>query len=504
MSTDPEEKPAATERMPWFLRIVRNWVSLAGAVLAMGAVFAFVLLFFVDIFAQHANPYMGILAYVVAPAFFFGGLTLVLLGHWIQRRQKKKTGLEAGALRLNIDLSKKRHRSLLLLFAMASVCFLFLTAFGSYQTYHLTETNSFCGETCHEPMEPQFVAYQTSAHAQVACVACHVGPGATEYVKTKVNGVRQLYHTVLGDFDRPIRLHQRDRRPSDETCQSCHWQQKYTGSVLREYKHYLADEENTPFTVKMMVHVGGGDPLHGPVKGIHWHMNLSNRIEFVERGETGDSIPWVRLTDADGKVTVFRTEDMEGDPAPEEIVSMDCMDCHNRPAHRFDTPNDAVDRALVNHRIDPSMPWVKMKAVEALTRPYQNREEAMASIEEYLTAEYPDDPRRGELVGQVQDIYRQNFFPEMKADWRTYPEHIGHKNWAGCFRCHDGEHYAEDGETTIKASDCTTCHTIVSQGMTPEELATMSPEGLPFVHLDFEYDSVDCADCHTGANQEEE
>lgn len=504
MNTDADKKPASTERPPWFFRIVRNWLSLAGAVLAIAAVFAFVLLFLVDLFAKHANPYMGILAYVVAPAFFFMGLALVLGGHWIQRRQTRKTGVEGGPLKFNIDLSQKRHRTLLMLFALGSVGFLFLTAFGSYQTYHLTETNSFCGETCHEPMEPQAVAHQMSEHAQVACVACHVGPGATAYVKTKVNGVRQLYHTVLGDFDRPIRLHQRDRRPSEETCQSCHWQQKHTGSVLREYTHYLADEENTPWTVKMMVHVGGGDALQGPVKGIHWHMNLSNRIEFVQRGETGESIPWVRLTDGDGKVTVFRNDEMEGDPAPEEIVTMDCMDCHNRPAHRFSTPNDAVDLAMANNRIDPTMPWAKKNAVDALTKEYANRDEALAGIEKFLKAEYPEDPRGATLVSEVQEIYLKNFFPEMKTDWRNYPEHIGHKNWVGCFRCHDGSHVAEDGETTIKASDCTTCHTIISQGSTPEELAKMDSNGAAFLHIDFEYEDFDCADCHTGANQEEE
>ncbi len=497
--SDPQE-PSHPHRVP---RIVRNWVSLAGLILAVSAVFAFVLLFGLDLFARHANPYMDILAYVVAPGFFFAGLFLVGVGYLLQRRHEKRTRGEGVPLVLSIDLSRKRHRWFLGGFAAASVAFLFLTAFGSYQTYHLTETVAFCGEACHEPMEPQYVSHQHSLHARVDCVACHVGPGATAYVKTKVNGVRQLYHAVLGDFQRPIRLHQRDRRPSEETCQSCHWQQKHTGSILKEYRHYLADEENTPWTVQMMVHVGGGNPLQGAVSGIHWHMNLSNRIEFVQRGETGDSIPWVRLTDADGKVTVFKTADMEGEPSPGEIVTMDCMDCHNRPAHRFETPNDAVDKALANRRIDPAMPWAKMKAVEALTRPYADRDEAQSEIEAYLRAEYPGDPRVDALVDEIHDIYRRSFFPEMKTDWRTYPEHIGHKNWVGCFRCHDGNHVAEDGKTTIKASDCTTCHTIIAQGSRPEELKKIEPDGLPFMHIDFEYEDFDCADCHTGANQEE-
>jgi len=498
--SDPEQSSEPRpHRIP---RLVRNWVGLAGLVLAVSAVFAFVLLFAIDLMAEQSNPYLGILTWVVAPFFFFSGLALMAIGYWVQRRYRLKTKGEPIPLVLNIDLSKKQHRKWMLGFAGVAAFFLMLTAFGSYQTYHLTETVGFCGETCHS-MDPQNVTFAHSTHARVDCVECHVGEGAGNYVKAKLNGVNQLWQTVTRNVPRPVQLHDRSKRPSDETCRNCHWQEKHVGSKLKVYRHFLADEENFPWTVRMMLHVGGGDPRQGPVEGIHWHTNLSNRVEFIAADEETGKIPWVRLTDADGKVTVFRSEGHEGTPADSEIFVMDCMDCHNRPAHRLSSPNDAVDLAMANGRIDPSMPWAKMKAVEALAKEYATTEEALAGIESYLREEYPDDERVGGLVAEVSSIYQRNFFPEMKADWRAYPEHTGHKDWVGCFRCHDGSHVADGTGEPMKASDCTTCHTVVSQGSTEEELATIDANGLPFMHIDFEYEDFDCADCHTGGNQEE-
>ena len=184
-------------------------------------------------------------------------------------------------------------------------------------------------------------------------------------------------------------------------------------------------------------------------------------------------------------------------------TAVEFKDALNEVIHLV-TPNDAVDKALAQGRIDPAIPWAKKKSVEALVQEYDDRTQALQKIDEYLHAEYPGDKRADRLVTEVQAIYQRNFFPEMKADWRAYPDHLSHKDWAGCFRCHDGEHKAKDAETTIKASDCTTCHTIIAQGSTPEELETLSAKGLDFLHVDFEYEDFDCADCHNGANQEED
>lgn len=482
---------------------LRNWLSLAGMVLSVAAFFAFILLFAVDLFATHANPYMGILAYVVAPMFLLLGLAMVLLGYILEtRRIRKGLPVRDSAFVLHVNLSRKRDRRLLVGFVAGSIGFLFLTALGSYQTYHLTETNSFCGETCHTPMEPQFKAYQHSAHAKVACVACHVGPGAGAYIRTKVSGVRQLYHQILGDFSRPIQLHNVNQRPAQETCQSCHWSQKHTGDLHKTYRHFLADEANTPFTVQMILKVGGSDPVHGPVEGIHSHMNVSNKIEFIALDPDRLNIPWVRVTDPNGKVTEYRTEEFKDDISKHPIRSMDCMDCHNRPSHKYLTPNAAVDQSMAFGRIDPSIPWAKAKVVEALVQPYSTREEAQQKIASFLRAEYPDDERVDALVAEALAIYKMNFFPEMKADWRVHPDHIGHKDTNGCFRCHDGKHLASDGKTSIKGSDCNACHLIVAQGA-GAELEKVNLKGFDFYHVDSEYSEPNCAECHNGQMQEE-
>ena len=232
-------------------RFFKNWLSLSGVVIAAGSFFAFLLLFAVDLFAHHGNPYMGILAYVVAPGFLFLGIGLVVTGYWLELRHAREAAPGAVPLMLTIDLSRQRDRKFLSVFVMGSIGFLFLTALGSYQTYHYTESVQFCGQACHVPMNPEFVTAQHSAHARVDCVACHVGPGAAAYVKTKVNGVKQLYHAIRNDFPRPIRLTVAKLRPAQETCETCHWPLKYTGPLTKINRHFLADEKNTPFTVPL-------------------------------------------------------------------------------------------------------------------------------------------------------------------------------------------------------------------------------------------------------------
>jgi nitrate/TMAO reductase-like tetraheme cytochrome c subunit len=349
-------------------------------------------------------------------------------------------------------------------------------------------------------MEPQFVAFQHTAHASVECVACHIGPGAAAYVKTKLNGVKQLYHTVRGDFDRPIRLTPANARPSQAICEQCHWPKKYVGNVVRSYQHYLSDEKNTPFAVRLLLNVGGGDPSNGPVGGIHWHMNIANKIEYIATDDQLLSIPWVRMTNPQGVITEYRDPEFKEDPTKYQIRRMDCMDCHSRPAHKLHTPNEAVDLALLTGRLDPKAPWVKSKVVAALVQPYSTRVEAEQGIANDLRDAYPDPAQAAQIIKEAQTIYRENFFPEMKVDWRTYPDFVGHKNWNGCFRCHDGKHVSADGKMSIKASDCKSCHLILAQG-SGEALEQVNYQGHDFIHIDAPYAEFSCVDCHTGGPQ---
>ncbi len=480
--------------------IFRNWLSWSGIVIAVGSLFAFLLLLAIDIFAHRSNPYMGILTYVVAPGFFILGFILTFLGAWIHRRQRLKSAEGAAVgLAWTIDLSRARDRKMLVVFLCGSIFFLLLTAVGSYRTYHYTESVNFCGEACHTPMKPEFVTYLHSPHARVSCSECHVGPGATWYIKTKLNGVRQLYKTITDSYSHPIKTPLKALRPAQETCERCHWPNRFEGNLDKTFNHFLADEENTPFSVRMVLKVGGGDPQRGNVNGIHWHMILANKVQYIATDKNLQKIPWVRITSEEtGKATEYRTEDFKGDPKDYQIQTMDCMDCHNRPSHQFQTPDDAVDLALSIGRVDRTIPWVKSNLVSVLVQTYKSEDEAMAKIAKTLQEKYPDEPRVKNVIEEAQNIYRLNFFPEMNADWRQYPSNIGHKNWAGCFRCHDGLHKTADGEREIAATDCNACHLILAQG-SGDDLETLDAKGLDFLHVDSTYLDFSCAECHTGS-----
>src|SRR4029077_10150190 len=491
------EDPVARKSLK---RHFRNWISWAGILLAASALFAFLLLVAIDHLAGQRNPYVGILAYLVAPFFFLAGILIAVFGAVLQWRRERHAVKVAEPLEIKIDLSRKRDRGIPSLFAAAIVIFLFVTALGSYETYQFTESVEFCGKTCHAPMNPQFVAYQHTAHASVECVACHVGPGAAAYFKTKVNGVKQLYHTVRNDFDRPIHVTADNRRPPQAICEQCHWPQRYVGSVERTYQHYLSDEKNTPFSVRLLLNVGGGEPSRGPVGGIHWHMNIANKVEYLATDKDAETIPWVRVTNAQGQSAEYRTEDFKGDPSQHDIRRMDCLDCHNRPAHNVMAPNDAVDVAMAAGRIDQKIPFAKAKVVAALTQPYASEPEALQAIATSLHAAYPDAAQADPLIAEAQVIYRQNFFPEMKTDWRTHPNNIRHKDWNGCFRCHDGNHKTADGKKTIAASDCNSCHLILAQG-SGEQLKKLNADGYTFFHIDSQFSEFSCTTCHTGGPQ---
>ncbi len=474
-----------------------NWLSWAGLVLAGSALFAFVLLFAIDQLSGHRNPYVGILGDVVAPGFFILGIGLAVFGAFIHWRRIRRASHEA----IRIDLSRPRDRRILTLFAIGSAVFLLVTAVGSYETYHYTESVEFCGKACHVPMEPQFVAAQHVAHANVDCVACHVGPGVAAYFRTKVNGTKQLYHTILNDYPRPIYVSEANPRPPQMICEQCHWPKRHIGNVVRTFQHYLSDEKNTPMAIRMMIPVGGGDTTNGPEGGIHWHMNIANKVEYIATDDLRTSIPWVRLTNAQGVVTEYRDPEFKDDPGQHRIQRMECTDCHSRPAHKINTPNEAVDSALSTGRIDPNIPWVKSKVVAALVQPYKTKQEAEEGIARSLHAAYPDPGQADRIIAETQTIYRANFFPEVKTDWRTHPNFIGHKDWNGCFRCHDGKHVSSDGKAQIKASDCNSCHTIVAQG-SGDAINQIDVKGQNFIHIDSEYSDFNCAECHTGGPQQ--
>ena len=482
--------------------LFRNWISWAGLVLMASSIFAFLLLFFLDTLTFASNPYVGILTFLIAPAFFFAGLVIFLFGAWRWRRQLAKANGGAASLRISIDLSRPHDRRVLAFFVPASVGFLLLTAMGSYHTYHFTESVQFCGESCHTVMKPELTTYLHSPHARVACAECHIGKGATWYVRSKLSGTYQVYATLMHKYPTPIPTPVKNLRPAQETCEQCHWPKKFVGNLDRTLSYFLPDQSNSLYSVRLLLKVGGGDPTHGPVGGIHWHMNVANKIEYFATDEARQKIPWVRMTDPQGIVTEYRIKEFTNDVSQLPKRTMDCMDCHNRPAHKLQSPESAVNLSMsltnVDPHIDPSLPYIKTNAVGVLCRTYTNQTQGLQTIATTLAEQFPNDPRIHGTIAAVQQIYTNNFFPEMKASWRDYPDNIGHKDFPGCFRCHDGKHISNTGRGMIKANDCNACHLILTQG-SGAQLSQFNAQGQKFAHPLDEYDpAYQCTDCHNG------
>jgi nitrate/TMAO reductase-like tetraheme cytochrome c subunit len=479
-----------------------NWISAIGAVLAVGALFSFALLVWMDFTQGDKNPYLGILTYIVAPAFLIAGLAAIFGGAWAQRRWMIKHAHAPDKWRL--DFSDAKQRRLLVAFGIGATGFLMLSAFGSYQTYHYAESTAFCGQVCHSAMNPEFVTYQRGAHARVDCVQCHVGSGAQYFIKAKLNGTHQLIAFTLDDYKRPIETPVKNLRPAQDTCEKCHWPEKFAGNVEIKFEHFLSDKKNTPYEARLLLHVNKSVP-GSPIGGIHWHVSPTERVEYYAADFKRQDIPWMRVTNTkDGTSKVFRTEAFKGEPPADQIRVMDCMDCHNRPAHTFPTANDSIEKALADGKLTTKLPNIKRVAVQAMTQKEITSDAAAAQkIAEFVQAKYSDPALAAEVPGAISEIQRAfatSIFPERKADWRVYPNNIGHKDWPGCFRCHDDKHKTPTGQL-VRSSDCTSCHTILTQGK-GTELESLSAKGLTFKHPGGDLDpDLTCADCHNGGIQ---
>lgn len=480
--------------------VFNNWITAIGGVVAAGALFSFALLVWMDFTQGDKTPYLGILTYLVAPGFLITGLGLIFFGAWAQRRWQIKHAATMPD-RWRLDLKDPRQRRALALFGSGAVVFFILSAFGSYQTYHYAESTQFCGEVCHEAMNPEFTTYKRGAHARVDCVQCHVGSGAQWFIKAKINGTHQLIAYTLDNYKRPIETPLKNLRPAQDTCEKCHWPEKFHGNIDLTYAHVLSDKKNTPYNIRMLMRVNEGQPGH-QAGGIHWHVSTDSRVEYYAVDEKRQDIPWMRVTDLKaGTSRVYRTPEFVGEPPAAKVRVMDCMDCHNRPAHAFPTANDAVEQAIAAGTLDSRLPAIKRVAVQAMTQPgITTAAEAPPKIAEFLKGKYADHPELAAAITEVQRLYAATIFPERKADWRVYPNNIGHKDWLGCFRCHDEKHKTSTG-ASVKASDCTSCHIILTQG-SGAALQTLSAQGQEFKHPGGELDpELTCSDCHNGGIQ---
>jgi hypothetical protein len=469
----------------WFsplLHLSRNWLSRLGVAIVTAATVFWLFLLPTTLRGEAENPYIGILAFLLLPGAFFLGLVLIPAGIALQRRRERREGLFP-AIFPPLDFRNAELRRLLVFIGVTTFANILIASQLTYQAVGYMDSVTFCGQTCHTVMQPEFSAYQNSPHSRVECVKCHIGPGASWFVRSKLSGVGQVFAVTLNTYPRPVPTPVRNLRPARETCEACHWPQKYGEDRVRVIPRFADDEANTLTRTVLLMRIGGGNGglgIHGS------HLGEGIRIRYAHSDESRQTIVWVEHSKPSGPATVYLAADTKPEAVkPLPVREMDCMDCHNRPSHSFELPERAVDQAMAASDIPASLPFIKKKGVEVLKKTYASRAEAAtqipAALDRYYRETYPAiyKERRAEIARCAQSvltIYNRNVFPDMKVTWGTYFNNIGHADFPGCFRCHDDAHASADGKKIPQ--DCGVCHSLLAlEEAAPKILADLGVAG---------------------------
>ncbi len=488
--------------------LYRNAVSFFGALVAIGSILLILFTLAITLSIKRSSPYIGIFMYMVFPTFFGVGAILFFYGMRRESLRRRRGGTDDALPYPRVDLNDPVQRKWFSYIVLGGTFTAILMAFVTYNAFLYTESVSFCGTLCHTVMKPEYQAYLASPHARVSCVDCHVGHGASWYVKSKLSGARQVVAVLFNLYPTPLPTPIENLRPARETCEECHWPAKFFGTQLLQIPHFRYDEKNTPEQISLGVKTGGGSAALGGSAGIHWHMIIENKVFFRAVDRQKQEIPWIEVHSGDGSVEEYTSLDFKG--TKEQLASlpkeeMDCMNCHNRPTHTFNPPEGAVDRAMSTGVIPRTLPWIKKVVVDALVREYPTREKAHEGmrneISRFYKERYPDviKARAGDLekaIVSAGHIYDRSVFPEMKVNWKTYPSNIGHRNWPGCFRCHDGRHVSGTGKTL--SMSCTECHTFPARSPLMPLGAVSSKAGMPWhpMELAGKHGRILCSRCH--------
>jgi len=451
------------------VRLIRSPLSVIGMVITTITAVLFLVIFLADLFGLHTNPYLGIVFFLVLPALFLLGLVLIPAGAWVEHRRRAagKAPAQIAWPRVDLNVAGQR-RAAVIIFALTTANVI-IVSLAAYRGIEYMDSVQFCGQVCHTVMKPEFVAYQDAPHSRVACIRCHIGPGASSFARSKVSGLRQVLAVSFHTYSRPIPSPVQNLRPARELCEQCHWPEKFHGDVTRRVYEYADDEKNSETVTTLEVHVGGGSERLAVATGIHWHMNVANEVEYIATDDKRQVIPYVKLRDRLGNVREYTVDGVTPDQlAKGERRRMDCIDCHNRPSHPMSpTAERAVNELMARGDIPKALPFVHREAVKALKVTYPTQEAAADGIaralREFYRSQYSStylSERQAveKAVNATANLYRRNVFPEMNVQFGTHPNNIGHMDFPGCFRCHDDNHKAKDGAKI--GQDCDACHHI--------------------------------------------
>jgi hypothetical protein len=413
------------------------------------------------------NPYAAIVTFLVFPAGAVFGLVLIPISWYFRRKKWFKDNINMG--NVVIDFGKKSHRRTVILILVLSVVNLTVFSLVMYEAYHFTESDFFCGAICHTVMDPEYTAYQRSPHAKVGCVSCHIGSGAEWYVKAKLSGLRQVKAVIDGSYSTPIPAPVEHLRPAQDTCEECHWPEKFHGKKVKQFVSFTNNDQVNPDIQEIALHIGGRNPLTGNFEGIHWHVSNNVKVEYHSLDDTRTSIGAIKVTKPSGVTETYNPDGATSEGGEGYWRTMDCIDCHNRPTHVYDNLEQKVDFGLYSKKINPEIPGIREDSLTVLQKEYVSRDEAREQIVESLLslqAKRHGSPFVAEneqtLIASgayLLKTYLDNVWPKMKVTWGTYKEHNGHQNadeGYGCFRCHDDEHQTEFGKTISQS--CDLCH----------------------------------------------
>jgi hypothetical protein len=445
-----------------------NLISRIGVVVTTTSAITMLIAYASQILGFGVSPYIGILIFLILPGFFVLGLLLIPLGVYREFRKQRRLGTLPSEYPL-VNLSHEDFRRTALFVAVMTAINVPLFAVASYRGVVYMDSVKFCGTTCHTVMLPEYTAYLRSPHAHVACVECHIGPGAPWFVRSKLSGTYQVLAVTFNLYPRPIPTPIESLRPAAQTCDQCHWPAKFSGDKLIVKTQFADDDKNSMTKTVLLMHIGGLSPALR-YTGIHgWHLG---RITYIPADHARQVIPWVDHRNQDGSFTEFVSAD--NPPKPELLAHgerrlMDCMDCHDRPSHIFHLPEEAVNTEMAAGRISPSLPYVHKVSVQLLKQNYPSRRDAETEIPESLRDYYRKNyfsiynSQRVEIEQAARVlvyIYDGNVFPAMRITWGIYPNNLGHMDFPGCFRCHDGNHKSKDGQ--VITQDCNTCHSLLA------------------------------------------
>ncbi|MGV1099311.1 NapC/NirT family cytochrome c [Thiovibrio sp. JS02] len=461
---EPEHQRSAWEHI--IRGMWRTPLGLMGVAITTISITLMLIGMLIDALGLVDNPYAAIVTYMILPGGMITGLAIIPIAALLRRRQWHKYGIAMEHLKIN--LSDHRHRRYVIIFIALTVINFAILGVVGYEGYHFTDSPYFCGVVCHQVMAPEYTAYQRSPHARVKCVECHIGPGAEWFVQAKISGLRQVAAVMTGSFNRPIPAPVHHLRPARDTCEQCHWPEKFHGKRVKTFTSFSNANQNDAEKTEIALHIGGRNPQTDAFEGIHWHVSKNVEVRYQAMDEKRTKIARVKVRRPDGSEEEFVKEDLAAAGEGGDWRVMDCIDCHNRPTHVYDMPEERVDFGLLSKRIDPRIPGIREDSLAVLTRAYASRDEAQKTMVDALLAR---QGKRG--AGQLNkyekeiraagdyllETYLANVWPEMKIDWGTYPSHLGHQladEGYGCWRCHDEEHLNDKGKAI--SQDCGLCH----------------------------------------------